>query len=249
MSEPIKTDIAFDLLRADILGGRVAPGQPLRVAELSERFGLSATPLREALSRLAEKRLVVASANRGWRVAPVSLAEFEDIAGARLAIERALLDDAITCGGLDWESGIVGAHHRLTQTPAPLGAADTPENRAGWIAAHDAFHTALLDAARSGWLKGFYRQTAEQLQRHHQAILFHGTARQEPAAMARILRVALSVARHTTLMQMVLDRDRDAALAELEAHIEMTLTIYRQIIEAQKETDTTATHPTERTNA
>ncbi|MCC6002334.1 MAG: GntR family transcriptional regulator [Pararhodobacter sp.] len=249
MSEPIKTDIAFELLRTDILSGRFVPDQPLRVAELSERYGVSATPLREALSRLAEKQLVVAAANRGWRVAPVSLAEFEDIARARLAVESALLADAIACGGLDWESGIVGAHYRLGQTPVPLGSADTLQNRQYWIAAHDAFHCALLDAARSAWLKGFYRQTAEQLQRHHQAVLFHGTTRHEPAAMQEILQVALSVPRHTTLMEMVLDRDRDAALTELEAHIEMTLEIYRQIIEAQKETANPARNTTERTNA
>jgi GntR family transcriptional regulator, carbon starvation induced regulator len=245
MSEPIKTDRAFDLLRQDILNGVFIPGQPLPVSDLSDRYGLSATPLREALSRLAEKQLVVASANRGWRVAPVSLAEFEDISRARHAIESALLDDAMAQGGLDWESGIVGAHHRLKQTVPPLGEDDTLANRQRWIAAHDAFHTALLGAARSAWLKGFYTQTVEQLQRHHQAVLFHTANRPTPRNLPALLRTALSVDRHTQLMTPVLVRDRAAAQAELARHIETTLTIYRAIVGEESQD----APPTERTIA
>lgn len=250
MLEQIRGDQTFDALRRDILNGSFAPGQPLRVAELSERYKISATPLREALSRLAGERLVVAAQNRGWRVAPVSIAEFEDLARARQAIEAALLDDAISWGRLEWESGIVAAHYTLAQTPSPMGDLDTMENRQRWIAAHDAFHVALLAAGRSDWLKGFYQQTIEQLQRHHQAVLFHSTARRDTRAMSEILGTALSVARHTRLMQMVLDRDRAAARAELTAHIDMTLTIYRQIAAVDRETSPPrSTTPTERKTA
>lgn len=245
MKDSARSDQTYEALRRDILGGGFAPDQPLRAADLSERYGVSATPLREALSRLAGERLVVAAANRGWRVAPVSMAEFEDLARARLVVEAALLDEAIACGGLDWESGIVATHYRLAQTPAPLGRADTLENRQRWIAAHDAFHTALLAAARSNWLKGFYQQTTEQLQRHHQAVLFHSGSRRDESAVAGIVAAALSVPRHSRLMEVVLDRDRAAARRELDAHIDTTVTIYRQIVALQKQTTT----PTERTPA
>lgn len=247
MSEPVRSDQTYEALRRDILNGSFAPDQPLRVADLSDRYGVSATPLREALSRLVGERLVVAATNRGWRVAPVSMAEFEDLALARQAVESALLDDAIARGGLDWESGIVAAHYRLAQTPAPLGPADTLENRQRWIAAHDAFHVALLAAGRSDWLKGFYQQTTEQLQRHHQAVLFHSTTRPDGPEITEILRTALSVPRHTRLMELALDRDRAAARAELQVHIDLTLTIYRRIVAVNAETPTTTT--TERTDA
>jgi len=253
MAEPIRSDKMFEALRRDILNGSFAPDQPLRVAELSERYGVSATPLREALSRLAGERLVVAATNRGWRVAPVSMAEFEDLARARLAVESALMDDAIASGGLDWESGIVAAHYRLVQTPAPLGSQDTLENRQRWIAAHDAFHVALLAAGRSDWLKGFYQQTTEQLQRHHQAVLFHSSARpptrHDTSEMVEILRTALSVPRHSRLMEIVLDRDRAAARTELESHIDMTLTIYRRIVAVRREAMTPTETTTERKSA
>jgi DNA-binding GntR family transcriptional regulator len=230
MAEPVKTDLAFEFLRRDILNGSFAPDQPLRVADLSERYGVSASPLREALSRLVGERLVVSAANRGWRVAPASLAEFEDLARARLAVEGAALADAIACGGLDWESAIVAAHYRLAQTPAPLGAADSLDTRQRWIEAHDAFHTALLAAGRSAWLKGFHQQTLEQLQRHHQAVLFHSATDRDAEGVEALMRLALSVPRHTRLMEIVLDRDATAARQELEAHVATMLDIFRQIV-------------------
>ncbi len=242
MSGSAGNNQTYELLRRDILNGSFTPDQPLRAAELSERYGVSATPLREALSRLAGERLVVMAPNRGWRVASVSLAEFADLARARLAVETALLEDAIACGGLGWESGIVAAHYRLAQTPAPLHAEDGLEARQRWIAAHDAFHMALLHAARSDWLKGFYQQTSEQIQRHHQAVLFHTNARRDQATVNEILSSALSVPRHSRLMEIVLDRDPAAARAELAAHIDMTLVIYRQIVDLHNQTAT----PTER---
>lgn len=240
-SAPVKTDVAFDDLHRDILTGVHAPGTPLRIAALSALYGVSATPLREALSRLEEKHLVVAEANRGWRVAPVSMAEFEDLQIARLTVESALLDDAMRLGGLDWESGIVAAHYRLTQVTAPLGAHDDLRTRQIWIKTHDDFHSALLAAGRSSWLKAFYAQVSEQAQRHHQALLFHtrainadGPARHSEETEA-LLRTALSVARHTELMQVALDRDRARAMDVLRDHVEITLAIYRSIVRGSNE--------------
>jgi len=239
-----KTDLAFDMLYRDIVSGTHRPGQPLRISSLSALYGVSATPLREALSRLEAKQLVVGSANRGWRVAPVSLAEFEDLQIARLEIERSLLRDAMRHGDVEWESGIVGAHHRLAQTTPPVGEDDRVEVRQVWIEAHDAFHLAILSAARSGWLKTFYAQVAEQLQRHHQALLFHTGAAVGPDRRAEtdeMLRTALSIPRHTELMEVVLSRDVPAAIRALTAHVGLTRAIYRSFIGAHLENQDQAT--------
>ncbi|MEZ5778050.1 MAG: GntR family transcriptional regulator [Paracoccaceae bacterium] len=247
-----KTDIAFEMLYRDLLNGSHAPGEPLRISALSALYGVSATPLREALSRLEEKQLVVGSANRGWRAAPVSMAEFEDLQIARMAIESSLLQDAIARGGLDWESGIVAAHYRLTQVKPPIGADDTLPARQTWIETHDAFHGALLAAGRSSWLKGFYAQTAEQLQRHHQALLFHtqainpGSPPRHSAETEELLRTALSVPRHTELMQVTLDRDPKRALAVLRDHVDVTLAIYRSIVGTAGTTKRTPKNTTNR---
>ncbi|MFN3937214.1 MAG: GntR family transcriptional regulator [Gemmobacter sp.] len=227
MGSSAKTDTAFDLLQRDILSGALPPGTPLRIAALSERYRVSATPLREALSRLAEKQLAVAAPNCGWRVAPVSLEEFADLQHARLVIETALVQEAIAHGTLDWEAGIVAAHYRLAQTGLPVGEADTPETRTRWIEAHDAFHAALLAGSPSIWLRHFHALTAVQLRRHYQALLFRPSG--QPVQLSDPhLSAALSVPRHTALMEAVLSRDPARAIAALDEHIEITLAIHEQ---------------------
>ncbi|GIG20576.1 GntR family transcriptional regulator [Cellulomonas chitinilytica] len=57
----------------EIVDGGLAPGTPLREADVAERLGVSRTPVREALRRLAEAGLVRIEANRSYRVAPFDL--------------------------------------------------------------------------------------------------------------------------------------------------------------------------------
>jgi len=236
MKSLAKSDSAVDLLRRSILNGTYAPGSPLRVAALSAEYGISATPIREALSRLEEKNLVIASPNCGWRVAPVSLAELEDLEDARLAIEEKLLEDSIELGGVEWESQLIAAHHRLMRTSQPIGT-DSVEVRESWINSHDAFHMALLSAGRSSWLKAFHATTLEQLQRHHQALLFHpGTINPERTnehsrQTLDLLREALALEHHTELMQAAIDRDPKASKQILRDHIQITLKIYSSVLD------------------
>jgi len=57
-------------LREDILSERLPEGTPLRETELSRRFGVSRGPVREALQQLTFEGVLIATANRGVRVAP-----------------------------------------------------------------------------------------------------------------------------------------------------------------------------------
>lgn len=224
MGYEAKTEAACKVLSSDILNGTLSPGKPLRLAALGAQYGVSATPLREALTRLEEQKLVVAEANRGWRVAPVSIAEFTDLLIARQSLEVSLLEDVIAHGGNDWETELVTAHYRLAQAVPPLGAADTLAYRQIWVALHDRFHTALLAGARSDWLKRFYTQLLTQLQRHHQAVLLW--AQIDSRQMDVLREQVFCVLRHTELMVAVLDRDRAAATALMKAHNNVTLSIF-----------------------
>lgn len=234
MQYEAKTNSVFEELRASILTGELAPDTPLRISALSKRYIISATPVREALSRLEEKRLVVASPNCGWRVSPVSYAELEDLEEARLTIESRLLIDAIAFGGVEWEANIVSAHYKLSKTPKPIGTQDI-DTRQNWMDAHDLFHNALLAAAKTTWLKRFYNETTEQLQRHHQALLFHplainpeGLSQHSPETI-ELLEYALSIPQHTKLMDQVLDRDAPGSIKILKSHVEITLTVYKSM--------------------
>ena len=107
---------AQELLRKDILSGQLAPGQRLRTKDLQARYGLGLSPLRESLQRLSAEGMVVNDAQRGFAVAPVSVAELEDLTLARTSLESVMLPMAITKGSADWEAEILAAFHRLSRT-------------------------------------------------------------------------------------------------------------------------------------
>src|SRR6478672_11214905 len=81
----------FDRLRADIIGAKLKPGEKMLVEHLRETYGVGATPLREALSKLTSLELVTAEGQRGFRVAPVSTANLLDITKTRAWVEGTAL--------------------------------------------------------------------------------------------------------------------------------------------------------------
>jgi DNA-binding GntR family transcriptional regulator len=76
---PSLTDQAYAALRAMILDLRLLPGQRLVVQELAEALGMSRTPVREALVRLAAEALVEGTPNKGMRVAVPTLQVFREV--------------------------------------------------------------------------------------------------------------------------------------------------------------------------
>ena len=91
MSKGNTANLAYEVLRDEILNLNLAPGTDLDEASMITRLGISRTPIREALVRLAADGLVVLSPNRGAQVAPISLAEFPRYVEALDLIQRAVL--------------------------------------------------------------------------------------------------------------------------------------------------------------
>lgn len=80
------TDAVYWRLRSGILEG-MAPGSALRLSEIASELGVSTTPVRVALERLAADGLVIRSGRRGATVAPLSLTDFYDIYAIRRGLE------------------------------------------------------------------------------------------------------------------------------------------------------------------
>ncbi|MEU4568902.1 GntR family transcriptional regulator [Micromonospora sp. NPDC023956] len=78
---------AYEALRSAILSGTIRPRERLGEVELSRQFGVSRTPVREALRRLTAEGLVVSQPNRGARVAEWSLADLQEIYEIRARLE------------------------------------------------------------------------------------------------------------------------------------------------------------------
>lgn len=80
-------------LRQDVLSGELQPNDPLREVEISERFGVSRGPVREAMRQLTQQGLLVLEPNKGVRVAPHPDASVRPlIVQLRTTIETFVLD-------------------------------------------------------------------------------------------------------------------------------------------------------------
>lgn len=134
-----------ELLRGAILAGEWVPGQRLQPKALSERFDTSTTVVREALTLLAGDGLLRSIPNRGFFVPELWLRELRDITELRCVTEELGATLAVERGGLEWESQLMAAHHRLARVPRRLPR-DPDRINPDWASAHREFHRLLLSA-------------------------------------------------------------------------------------------------------
>lgn len=85
------SDLIANVLRAEIAGGGISPGKPLRQEEIASRFGVSRIPVREALRLLEAEGLLVIHANRGAFVRSFTPEEVEEVYDLRLMLEPDLI--------------------------------------------------------------------------------------------------------------------------------------------------------------
>ncbi|MBD8892262.1 GntR family transcriptional regulator [Roseibium litorale] len=225
-----QTSSAYTTLRKAILDCELAPGSALAISGLKAKYGFGWTPLREALPRLESEHLVRFEANKGYRVAPVSLAGLKDLQVAREAIETTLLARAMSRGGDEWEAALIAAHHLLEQVSPNTPGALTPESLI-WEERHDAFHRALTAGADAPWLSHLAQQTADQQRRHHFFMLHSPSIIErlqgpEGGDVAKVFEQTLGIDHHTALMTAALSRDAARAQELMREHIGFSLAVY-----------------------
>lgn len=203
-------DQAFQRLRKDVLTGTYAAGAKLKVEELQAAYGFSSSPLREALSRLSQEGLVRADERRGFRVAPLSPEDLQDITRMRLMLDVPALREAIEHGDDAWEAAIVAAYYRLEKVESrlPDGPVILDEE---WSGLHRDFHAALLAACPSQRQLAWSASLFDQAERYRRL-----SARARKSARRKSNE-------HKKLMDATLRRDADTAGALLAEHIRSTL--------------------------
>jgi DNA-binding GntR family transcriptional regulator len=147
----------FVRVRSDILAGHLPPGARLRPAALAREYSVSMSVMREALARLAEQELVVWVPQTGFRVAPLSLEDLEDLTNARLDIEVLAMRYAVQRGDIAWEGQVLAAHHTLERT-RQFDPDDPDRFTEEWAEAHANFHNALLAGCNSRRMIGIAAQ-------------------------------------------------------------------------------------------
>lgn len=196
-------------LRRDILRGVFRPGEKLRIERLCARYAIGATPLREALNRLLAEDLVAREEQRGFRVAPVSLADLAELTKTLCWITELGLRESIRHGDAAWEEAIVLAAHRLSRLPRE-GAEGYSSFNPEWEERHRHFHGALIAACGSRWLIDFHGMLLDRNTRYRY-LAFADAA--EPRDAAR---------EHRAIERATLARDAEGAVTAALAHIRAT---------------------------
>ena len=97
------TQSVYAQLRADILSGRMRPGEKIRAAAVRKRFNTASSPVREALNRLLAEGFVALEEQKGFRVAPVSAEELKELVKTRCWIDGLAIRESIEQFDLAWE--------------------------------------------------------------------------------------------------------------------------------------------------
>lgn len=166
-SAPTLARMTYERLRTDVLVGHWQPGRKLLMHELRERYQVGASPLREALNRLASEDWVVHNDQRGFMVAQATQAQLDDLVQTRIAIESLAIGQAFERRTAAWEEALVLAFHRLSRTPRSV-TADSYEENPEWERRHREFHHTLLAGCGSELMLGFCSQLYDQAYRFRQ---------------------------------------------------------------------------------
>jgi GntR family transcriptional regulator, carbon starvation induced regulator len=201
---------AAGILERDILAGKLPPGSRLAIAELAQHYDIGATPLREGLSRLVSRGLIVAIGQRGFRVASVSREDLYDITRMRVVVEVEALRLAMASGGDAWEAGILAALHQLRRHIERVGV-KFREGAEDFDALHKGFHTSLLGACGSVRMLAAHSDLYDQAYRYRRVMMRGFDSGEE------------FVEAHQKLAERVMVRDTAAAQAMLAEHLETTL--------------------------
>ncbi|OEJ34330.1 GntR family transcriptional regulator [Streptomyces subrutilus] len=147
----------LDALRAALVDGELVPGEIYSGPALGDRFGVSATPVREAMQQLALEGAVECLPNRGFRVLSRTPRELAELAEVRAMLEvPVMLRLARSVPAATWEA----LRPAAAATAEAAAAGDVP----GYAEADRAFHRRVLALAGNDQLV----QVAEELHRRAQ---------------------------------------------------------------------------------
>lgn len=187
-------------LRARIFAHDMAPGSWVDEQALADEFGISRTPMREALKVLAAEGLVVLKPRRGCYVAELSEQDLDEVFPVMALLEgRAALEAAGKASDADL-ARLAALHAELERHAA---AADADR----FFAVNDAFHAALQEIAGNRWLQHLIDDTRKmiKLTRRH-SLLVEG-------------RLDQSLAEHRQILEALQARNPERAARAMHDHL------------------------------
>jgi DNA-binding GntR family transcriptional regulator len=203
--QPNVGEMTYRRVRADIVYGRLAPGQKLTLERMRVAYGSAVSTLREIFNGLASEGLVTAEGARGFEVAAISRDNLREVAAMRQLLECDALRDSFESGDVEWEGRVVAAHHKLATLERKVAAGDRSQEetlrRYDWE-----FHNALISACGSRLLLDMHAGIYDKYLRY---LMLAAVFRGEPV-----------VEEHRKLLEFALQRDWRAAHATTVIHIQ-----------------------------
>lgn len=210
-----RASAVYEQLRADITHGVLDPGSKLRVGATCERYGVGASPLREALSRLSAEGLVSRTDQRGFSVAALSWLELPILTRNRVQLESLALAESIEHRDSAWEDKLTLLVHRLSRTPRSLASDHYLPNK-NWETLHRDFHRSLLARCPSRWLRAFCDSLADEAYRFRQL------------AAVQVFSSRNEHAEHVAIFEAAIHGRADDAVRRLTEHYERTASAVAQ---------------------
>jgi DNA-binding GntR family transcriptional regulator len=195
-------ELTLQRLRHEILSGALAPGERLVEEHLTQRFGTSRAPLREALRQLAQEGLIEHLPRRGVRVAELSAADADELFALRDVLERHAVEAAFARPQAPSLAALSAAWQRMAEA-ARTGDAFAENN------AHQRFHVEVVALAGQRHLLMAFEPVILKLQ-----LLMAANLRLE----AEHREAAEGVERHRRLLDALATADAATALQALASH-------------------------------
>lgn len=197
-------DQIYQRLRGDIIFGRMEPGRKLRLEQLRGLYAVSVATLREVLPRLVAEGLIRFENQKGFEVAPISARDLREISDMRILLECHAVEASFAAGDLEWEAGVVAAHHKLARMEEKMLAGDRAVAET-WKRYDREFHVALIAACGSQELLATHDRIFDRFLRYQVLLV--------------MFRGAVAADEHHELLDCALKRDVGRAQALLARHI------------------------------
>ncbi|HEX5595571.1 MAG TPA: GntR family transcriptional regulator [Micromonosporaceae bacterium] len=194
-------DTATARLHEAILTGELPAGMPLRLNEMADLLGMSMSPVREAIRRLAALGLVEIVPHKGAWVVPLTVDDAIDTHETRMSLESILTERAALRFTPD------DVHRARTALDKHLAALERGDNTAARLA-HTEYHFTIYRAAGSRWLLRGLQPVWENSERYRFATLTPGSSNPD------------RVREHLAILDACAANDPEGAVLAVRRHIQ-----------------------------
>lgn len=149
----------YEQLKLDITHWVYRPGHRLIEETIAERFGVSRTPVREALRRLEQEQLVVYVPQHGFSTAEFDLKELNDLYQVRIAIEELSVTLAVQTRMEDGARRTLEELYQIWEEEVEVPVGSDPD----FVYADEAFHEGLAHAGGNAYLHGTLKSLNERI--------------------------------------------------------------------------------------